>query len=237
MKPSKFICAILSLIVLVGGIFPVPAVSRRAAKNEKPELRVRGRVLEAALRSTDTCCVVIDLKLKLEFFNDGERPLILLSREPWIVGELFSVSDEDARAGKFIYSNYHLPSILRAPGNKWEQLEHQLDQPTPPESLTRILSPGETWGYETDTWWTIDKKENYEGRSESWDSIKQHSHVWLSLEFEMWPVNVEPRVNPSKLAFGKKLRHRWRESGVLRLDSIRSEPMELNLGSLKVGGR
>ena len=61
------------------------------------------------------------------------------------------------------------------------------------------------------------------------ESMQELSPVWLHVNWEVWPSNVEPSKNPNKLSFGLALQRRWKNVGLLRLDGIYSEPIMLDL--------
>jgi hypothetical protein len=203
-----------------------------SVEEERPALRVRVVLLSASTEESDKSSVRIKLKAKLRFINAGERPLILLDREPWTNLETLSLSREDAEAGRIVFDNVHLPSIYRAPGNEWERLTRDLDKRQPPPGLTRILPPGGAWEFEWDYWWTMSKETyNYGGEVKGWNELRAKSPLWLTFSFGMWPSNVEPNVRRrgERKEFGHRLRRRWAEFGDLWLDSVGSEPVELNI--------
>lgn len=219
---------LLLFMTLVGESFALRALSQDRTDEEKA-LQLRGKVTKVTRRVEDQSHIVFDVNLELEIVNKGVKPIILLKREPWLGAELLARSPEDAASNRYVYNSSHWPSVYRASGNEWERLTQKLDQSSPPSELTLILYPQATWKYETSTILYIEKKGSFDKTSKPWDEIRQISPLWLQVVLEMWPINVEPRVDPENLEFGKKLRRRWQQDGELWLDKILSEPISINL--------
>ncbi|HZN06786.1 MAG TPA: hypothetical protein VFB65_08370 [Pyrinomonadaceae bacterium] len=66
-------------------------------------------------------------------------------------------------------------------------------------------------------------------RGASLKDLKELSSLWLRVVCEVWPWNLEPSADRSKLKYGRKLQRRWKDVGVLWLDEIYSEPLTLNV--------
>jgi len=97
--------------------------------------------------------------------------------------------------------------------------------------LAWTIAPGESLPYETNATLYIEKAGSFDKTSQSWDTIRQASPVWLQVTLETWAVNIEPRVDPKNLEFGKMLRRRWQQVGELQLEHLTSEPMLLDFSS------
>jgi hypothetical protein len=76
-------------------------------------------------------------------------------------------------------------------------------------------------------------KRSYFSTGTSFEKLQQFSQVWTKLNWEVWPVNVDPwQKDRNKLKFGRKLQRRWRDEGILLLDVIQSQPIPLDLKTL-----
>jgi len=42
----------------------------------------------------------------------------------------------------------------------------------------------------------VEKAGSFDRVSQKWETIRQASPAWLQVTLEMWPVNIEPRVDP-----------------------------------------
>jgi len=198
----------------------------RKTRNEMTPLRVQGQVVKIELSREDAHSIVFNLRLRLELVNAGDRPIILLRHPIWLGALTLSRSPEDARAYKYIYQSSAWPSVSNGP--EWKALRQSLDQRNPPAELTQVVSPGNSFQYETDTVLYIEKGGNFDKTSQPWDAIRLASPVSLRVSLEIWPVNVEPKVDPSNLEFGRMLQQRWRQFGQLQIERITSEPIQLN---------
>jgi hypothetical protein len=181
------------------------------------------------LASEDNHGIEFHLKLSLELFNSSSRPVIILQRKPWLGSITLARSCEDAAAYKYLYLSSAWPSVYRGgKDSEWQDLQQHLDQKNPPSDLTRTLRPQESFSYETDAVLYIEKRGNFDKTSQPWDVIRRSSTVWLQVSLEIWPVNVEPKVNPNNPEFGRMLQQRWRQFGQLQLEPLTSEPMQLS---------
>lgn len=223
-------CVLLLSLSIIGVAHVLNNVVAMKAESETTPLCLRGRVVKVELMREDKHSIVFDVKLRLEFINTGDMPIIILQREFWLEAKRLARSAEDARANKYLYLSSQLPSVSTSP--EWKELRRHLNQPSPPPDLTRVLAPGESLPYETNATLYIEKAGSFDKTSQSWDTIKQASPVWLQVTLEMWAVNIEPRVDPQNLEFGKMLQRRWQQVGKLQLESLTSEPMPLDFSSL-----
>ncbi len=188
-------------------------------------LSVREEVLPQA------SVVAVTATIKLEFVNRGERSVILLiDRSPLCVGTILTRTTGPALGDNILFDEYRGPSVSGSPD--WEAFRTTLDQPKPPVELFKIIKPGESWT--TDSFIVLRppmKLERYriDRPPVSWQILKDSSPVWLRLECDVWPLNVEHQPTSGKIRFGRKLRKKWRDVGELQLNPIESEPMELDL--------
>jgi hypothetical protein len=196
-----------------------------ANESMQNSLSLRGRVADVRLVEENNHSVRFKLKLALKFINNSNKGVILLRQDYWLGAETLAISPEATEAHKLIYSSSHWPSVYSA--RKWVELRKQLDKPSPPADLTRIIAPGESFDYETEAMLYIQKRGSSNRINQIWEEIKLISPVWLQVTLETWAVNIEPRVDPQNPQFGKKLQQRWKKFGELQLERLASEPMPL----------
>jgi len=232
MKPRTHILAAALLLAFCTAGAAQSGSTKPSAADARP-LRLTGEVLEVKLEE-EKGSVKFSFKVRLKFTNEGGEPVILLSEEanePWMGGVRLSRSREDAAGRRgFLYNQSVWPSNYRTgdPERKWERLTESLDMPFPPSDLTRVIPPGGSWDYEKDSWLYISKNPDTSSRGAGWEEIRRTSPLWLTVTFEMWPINVEPDLGHD-YAFGKKLRRRWKSYGTLWLGHLESDPLELRL--------
>jgi hypothetical protein len=171
----------------------------------------------------------LEIKLMLELVNTSSTPIIFLNREPLFVGAALAKQPDDFVTGNHLARSYAGPAVSLAP--EWAALRRSLDKPTPPPDQTRVLMPNESWSLGATVGVSLpDHPEMFApAKSASLKDIKELSTVWLRVVCEVWPWNLEPGADRSKLNYGRKLQRRWKNVGVLWLDEINSEPMRLNL--------
>ena len=199
-------------------------------------LTLRGRVESVQVKELDRSSALIEIKLKMELVNTGLRPIILLQREPLIPGGALARKPEDFGAGKLLASDAGWPS--NDISAEWETLRSNLDKPSPPSDETRLLRPGESRPIETTVKLVVPtdpSKYTSSRKKESLATIQQLSPVWLRVVCELWPWNVEPlNADRNQLKFGHKLQERWKDTGLLWLDEIYSEPIMLDMRTATV---
>jgi hypothetical protein len=183
------------------------------------------------IKEIDRSSALIEIKLKMELVNAGGRPIIFLKREPLFPGGALARKPDDFEVGNVLAADAGWPSNDIAP--EWAALRGRLDRPSPPSSETKILAPNESWSMETSIRIVVptdSKRSTSSRKKETLATIQQLSPVWLRVVCEVWPWNVEPlTTNRNKLKFGRTLQQRWRQSGLLWLDVIYSEPIKLDL--------
>jgi hypothetical protein len=190
---------------------------------------LRGKVSETVAVREDRQSIVLKLKLSMEFVNQHDKPIIILRRKFWQGAEMIGRTFEEARSSKYLYAFTHWPSVDGS--EEWERMQQSLDQPEPPTEFTAKLLPGETYPYGTEITLYFEKAGSFDGSRQRWDKILQASPVWLQVSLEMWPINLEPDVNPANPSWGKWLQRRWQSFGILWLNRLTSEPMRLDLSS------
>ncbi|MCG3146266.1 MAG: hypothetical protein HONDAALG_04165 [Gammaproteobacteria bacterium] len=198
-------------------------------------LVLRGKVNEVTLVREDKQSIVLKLKLSMEFVNQSDKPIIILRRKFWQGAEMIGRTPEEASSSKYLYIGTHWPSVDE--GVEWQRMRRSLDQTEPPTELTMRLLPGEAYPYETEITLYFEKAGSLDGTRQRWDKILQASPVWLRVSLEIWPINLEPDVDPSNPSWGKWLQRRWQNYGNLWLDRLTSEPMRLDLSSFAKAGQ
>lgn len=175
------------------------------------------------------------VSLSLEFWNTGQKPLILLTElAPLCVGKALTKTPITPthwpvpEGDNILFWNYAGPSDFGT--GKWGDLRSSLDQPKPPPDKVRILAPGEHWTKETFTVLRPHiEPEKYPpaNRPTILRDLETLSPVWLHIYCQTWPYNIEVRAGLDNPKTGRKLRKRWIKFGELRLDPIVSEPISL----------
>lgn len=196
----------------------VTAATIVAAQNS---LVLTGRTTNVRV-TEDKNSVVLTVTLDLTITNESLQNMILLCHEFQIVGDVISQS-VDQTTPKRLFRSSSLPSINRSP--HWANLQKQLNTSSPPPGLTRILSSGESISFDRTTTISIYKKGLYQA---SWQEILAFSPVWLQVELDMFPSNLD-RTSLSQKSFGKKLKKKWSSFGVLQIDVLKSAPIRLDL--------
>lgn len=238
MKPKVLYFSVMILLLLLS------SMSTLAAESETSGYVIRGKVISAELEEKEDGSAICELVLDLEFSNVISEPVIILKPVNeyvyWLGARSLYTTYNDAALGKNpIYVSAAWPSVYPFP--EYKDLAERLDRPTPPEDITRILKPGETWTYRTNANLVFSKaaERAYGNPTLPWAEIKKSgSPLWLRLDFETWPFNVEN----FKRGLGGKLRKHWRKIGRLWLEeknsrfwmaSQRTEPIKFDLRGAK----
>jgi hypothetical protein len=225
---------IMYALLFVIGVMAIGTMAQQRYELRKHDegsiVALRGQVQSTELRDVTRSGVSLVIKLKLELHNNGSKPVIFLNDPaPTITGATLNKVASDPPHSALV-SDYRGPSVDTS--SKWLTLRRSLDKAQPPSELVRILPPGESWWFEGSVDVALPTeagKSNYVPRRATWESMQDLSPVWLHVNWEVWPVNVEPSKNPNKLSFGITLQRRWKNVGLLRLDGIYSEPIALDL--------
>lgn len=215
-------------------LFTATVVAQRGSGPDPKALTLRGKVDSIQLKPVDPSSAMIEIKLSMELVNVGVRPIILLQREPFFPGGALARKPEDFQTGNLLAGDAGWPSNEDTP--EWTSLRSNLDKASPPADETRRLLPGESWKLETSVRLVVPtdpSKDTSLRKKESLATIQQLSPVWLRVVCEVWPWNVEPlNSERNKLKFGHKLQKRWKDTGILWLDQIYSEPIMISLSQL-----
>jgi hypothetical protein len=216
----------LFLIVSPIGTFAIDSHSTAAGRTGD-SLSVTGEVKEIRLRKNLAAGeMVIDALVTLHFKNHSSSPLLVFVAEGWPLqgAETLSVSKEDVLSHKYVFVSGSWPSSDRA---AWEETRHKLEQKSPPPDLVRSIGPGEEWREDRAVVMGIQIDGSIDRNNKPWDVIRKTEHLWLQLQFMMWPSNLEQ--DASNPAFGKRLRRMWKHRGLLVIDKVASEPIPLTL--------
>lgn len=202
-----------------------------AKKSVLYSVTLSGKVESIELRDVTPSGVTIVVKLKLEARNSGTKPVLFLDDEPpTITGATLTRGPSDS-IGKALLVDYWGPSVDRSP--KWTTRRKRLDKASPPPDKLKVLKPHESWRFENEVDIAVPTEagnHSYFPKWASFETVQKYSPVWMGLNWEVWPLNLEPWSNDrSKLKFGRRLQRRWKAVGLLWLDGIYSEPIMLDL--------
>lgn len=207
--------------------------AQSASTKRSKVLSLRGTVQSVDIKEIDRSSALIEIKLKMALVNVGVRPIIFLKRVPLFPGGALARKPDDFEVGNVLAADAGWPSNDIAP--EWAALRVSLDRSNPPSGETKILAPNESWSLETSIRIVVptdSKRSTSSRKKETLATIQQLSPVWLRVVCEVWPWNVEPlTADRNRLKFGRTLQQRWRQSGLLWLEVIYSEPIKLDLKS------
>lgn len=175
----------------------------------------------------------VKVSLKLEYANIGKKPLLLVTKKnPICVDAIITKTTKPADGDNILYDEYRGLSVMLSP--EWKELRDELNMKAPPSKLVQIVKPGESWIHNSFVnfrppleleQYAIDRP------AVSWSLLLQSSPAWLRLKCDLWQSNVEPDPWSKEHRFGHELQQRWRQYGILQLDTVTSEPFILNLRS------
>jgi hypothetical protein len=183
---------------------------------ESPGYVIRGKVVSAEVELEEKGGATCHLMLDLEFVNTASEPVILI--QPfgrhvfWVGGKRLAKSFDDAARGRnLLHNSQQWLSVMDTP--EFRELAGRLDKPLPPAEVTRTLQPGEAWKYRTavDIFFPKTKDDCLSAPCVAGDELIKLSPLWLTLQIEMWPSNVEN----FKSDLGGRLSRRWRKVGRL----------------------
>jgi hypothetical protein len=218
------------LILLVG------TVLGQSKANEKKTYKLEGHAGEVETKYyNDGGRVHIRININYRLTNISNqnlilwKPLINPDGIPLRLGYTFSKTS-DFSATSIIEKHYGGPSNSYA--DEWSKLRKLLDVGQPPEELTIILKPNESWEFTSPVFIIGFKGE----RSDkiSFETLEKVSPIWVKTYHEAWSFNIEPKAEDrsTKLVFGRMLKKRWINYGHLLLNDIVSEPIPLDLSSM-----
>lgn len=225
----KCLLALLPLMMSIHVVAQNGADS--ANKKALYALILQGESESIKFRDVTPAGVTIVVKLQLEARNDGETPVVILTEEPPQIRAVILTKHPSDPFTKALVVDHWGASVDRS--SKWSTLRTNLDQRSPPRDKVRFLKPNESWRFENEIHIfvpTESGKRSSFTKGASLETLQQYSPVWMKINWEVWPLNVEPWSNDrSKLNFGRTLQRRWKNVGRLWLDVIQSEPIKLDL--------
>lgn len=233
MKKTTLFVSLLVLALSFTQTLTIWACKRSMALEETTGLKLQGQVVEFRLLEEDRHKIRFGVRLKLTFANDEAEPIMLLKQRFDVGAEMLARSCEDARAGRFLYTSTHWSSLSLS--SEWSDWRQRLDAESPAPELVSVIGPGQSLSVEVETAIYIEKAGNFDRTNKSWDEIRQSSKVCLQVEVETWPTNLEPKHKPQGQAFGEALRRRWKSFGLLQLERLRSEPIQLTFPASSLG--
>ena len=209
MRHQELYVGVLALLLLCC----TPAAG---SESGPPGYIIRGKVIKAEVEAEARGGAICHLTLDLEFVNTASEPVILLQPSRghafWVGGKRLAKSYEDAALGRnLLHDSQQWLSIMNTP--EYRELAGRLDKPLPPADVTRTLKPGEAWKYRAAVDIFFPKSRDYCSTAPcvAGDELNGLSPLWLTLQLEMWPSNVE-NFKPD---LGGKLSRRWRKVGRL----------------------
>lgn len=223
---SSHLVGVILTLVLVG------MHGRTNAEADKTSLVLRGRVNSVEIEEYDPdVAAFIRINLKAEFVNAGNEPIILLKKNPSFVAAALAKNAADFELGKLLAVDSAWPG--RSNDAEWISLRTSLNKSAPPSDEIRILKPEESWIVEATVGLTVPidpRKYTSSTKKEKLAVLQSLSPLWLRVTCDLWPLNIEGLVrNRDQLPFGHKLQKRWKATGLLWLDEMRSEPIALDL--------
>lgn len=225
---------VLYLLVLLWGMVTTnigpQTLPKVATAKENYSIVLRSEVESIEIQSNTPSSVMLNVNLKMDLFNNGIKPVIFLeAKPPELRGGALAKNPEDFSSFKHLALDYYGESIDTSP--EWTVLRNALNQPSPPQDKVRILMPDESWKWEGRVQISLPKsdKDAFSDK-ETWESIRRLPAVWLRAICQVWSLNLEPKgTDRDELKFGNELQKRWKNTGLLWLDDIQSEPIALDL--------
>lgn len=223
---------LILLLVSVGEVGSILAQSTTA----RNEIILQGEVtdIRAVTRASGTA-TRISVDASMSIVNAGKRPLLLLKNPtPACYGILLTKTAGPADEGNVFFRDYKGPSLSTS--SEWASLRSALDQNDPPPDEVRSLEPGESWTIKTTIAFSLHTKPESDSFGHppiSWDSLHRASSVWMRLNCDVWPLNLEPTGNPSQRSFGQQLQERWSNVGFLQTEPLVSEPMPVRFATIE----
>ena len=206
--------------------------SQPSQSADAPPLKISGTVTSLRIVEEDNA-VKVRLGVNLVAENTGQENLILLRRAPVDNTEYLFTSPT---GGQPLWVLSHVTAPANGIQNhKTDTLKADLDQKEPPEDYTITLNPGDTIGWdvpvELQFMKKIEPREIQVGTPPRpvWDVITKSCPCWLKLDLDLWPVNIEPKVETGDPALARKLSARWKKKGTLIYAEQRTEGIALKL--------
>jgi hypothetical protein len=225
---TAHVCAVVLSLVLT----PLSAADAGSSTRNESSVRIRANITNSKTKVVPGSSVVeVTISFNLELLNVGTRPILILSQDsPMCVGTTLTTDTGPAVGENILFDEYRGPSRDGSPA--WNRLRRALDQPEPPRESIRLIEPGESW--RSQTYVVLRPPVQFEHYRidrppVSWTLLRNHSPVWLRLQCETWPLNLETTTDSGRTVFGHKLQQRWLKYGDLQLSVLKSEPVRLDL--------
>jgi hypothetical protein len=194
--------------------------------------------------------VVFNVKLNVEFVNEGTEPIILFaptfgktlgadSSGYWLGGFTLYSNEEEVKSGRPIFVDGRWQSVTG--GDTYRALSEKLDARTPPDEYTRTLRPGESWKSTDEFVISFDaEKHTRNPERRTWKEMREFPRrLWLRIDYEISPWNVEyfkpdliRKLKKRWATFGNVLVEKKKESG-FNLFRAESEPMRIDFSQAK----
>ena len=184
--------------------------------------------------------VSFEVSLEVEFVNEGNQPVILYNNEfpdgYWLGGWSLFEDRDDKEA---IFEDGYWQSIMGYPS--YRQMAEKLDTTMPPDELTKILPPNDSWKFKDEFRISFEKEKHRRSpEHKTWKEMQAFpSKLWMRISYELNPWNVE-YFKPNLI---RKLRKRWKKHGNVLVEkekegrfnhfNITSEPMLIDFSQAK----
>lgn len=224
----KIILPILLLFCCISNIF---------SQYEKPDLNVKGVIkeieMQEAYSNTGSAILMTKFKIAYSLKNQGSKPVIFMQNHPYI--NQSQVVAEKFNNEPFLVWTFGISDKLATFPTRWEKMTAEMDRPSPPAHLTRIVKPGETIEFEEFTTLDIPKFTPYSMAS-FLDYIQKRSPAQLKTTLDTWTtvtffINSQSRES-IQTNFAKSLRKKWIDFGYLWIDDIEVEPISIDCDSV-----
>lgn len=231
---SKILYIFVGAVLLV--IFQDGFAQTKNVHNGKKGLLVEAKVSKLIKEiQGNSERIAVTVSLIIEFVNNSEQPIIMLTQKcPYCPQVILTRTQDPAVGENILYDLYRGPSISKS--SEWENFRSVINQSIPPQGIFKVLKPRERWSRDIDYTMSlpINKLESYRADRPAvdWDVILKNPTVWLRFGCDVWPFNVESDPWAEEFRLGNELQKKWLKYGLLQLDSVVSEPIELNLQSL-----
>jgi len=105
----------------------------------------------------------------------------------------------------------------------WEDRQASIQKSTAPEEYFWIIQPGQSHAFSVEDTLRFDMN-HCQGcfpDQLSWSELqkkrKEYDQLWLVIQIEIWPFNLETIPHPDNPVLGREMRARWSKIGILEL--------------------
>jgi hypothetical protein len=222
--------------VVVG--LAMSAYAQSAPQIDDPPLSVKCEIVGVRLEpnegSHDYFRIVVSVNAHI--VNLGGTPVLIATRAlPWFSREVVTSGSGSLDNEKVLYEEAGVSNGQM--DYEWLNLKSHLRGFPPPPDAVRSLAPGEGWtvSYETPISIQFDPllAKSSEANAAHRDALTSNAPVYYRVQVAFWPPAAGPLKGLAK--FGHRLQKRWERYGRLKLDSVWSEPVQLNLPARGTG--